>query len=83
MKLIYDTGASDVFISLKQAKQFVENGTLTIDDIIGFQEYQVASGDIVVGMNIILKKIVVGDRVLTNVEASVSDNEESPLLFGI
>ena len=83
MKLIYDTGASDVFISLKQAKQFVENGTLTIDDIIGFQEYQIASGDIVVGMNIILKKIVVGDRVLTNVEASVSDNEESPLLFGI
>ena len=83
MKLIYDTGASDVFISLKQAKQFVENGTLTIDDIIWFQEYQIASGDIVVGMNIILKKIVVGDRVLTNVEASVSDNEESPLLFGI
>ena len=83
MKLIYDTGASDVFISLKQAKQFVENGPLTIDDIIGFQEYQIASGDIVVGMNIILKKIVVGDRVLTNVEASVSDNEESPLLFGI
>ena len=37
MKLIYDTGASDVFISLKQAKQFVENGNLTIDELLDFK----------------------------------------------
>lgn len=60
----------------------VKNGYLSVNDIIGNQQFQTASGDIQVGTKIIIKKIEIGGLILQNVEASVVHNENAPLLLG-
>ena len=41
-----------------------------------------ASGDIMVGAKIIIRKIEIGGLVLKNVEASIVPNNNAPLLLG-
>lgn len=82
LKLIFDTGASDVSISLTEALFMFKNGQLTEDDIIGRQNYKVASGEIEEGYVINIKKLQIDKFVLTNVRASVSKNLNAPLLLG-
>ena len=60
----------------------LKNGYLSKNDIIGSQQYQTASGDILEGTRIIIRKIEVGGLVLRNVEASVVHSDNAPLLLG-
>jgi clan AA aspartic protease (TIGR02281 family) len=82
MKFIFDTGASDVCISLTEASFMLKNGYLTEDEIGSSVYYGIANGDITEGTRIILKKIDVGNKSLLNVEATIIHSTESPLLFG-
>lgn len=82
MEFIFDTGASDICISLTEALFLLKQGTLDEQDIIGVQNYQIADGSIVEGTKIILRKVQIGNYNLTNVEASVSHNLSAPLLLG-
>jgi clan AA aspartic protease (TIGR02281 family) len=82
LKFIFDTGASDVSISLTEALFMLKNGYLKESDIKGTVYYSVANGEIAEGTKINIQKIEVGKQSLYNVEASIVHSTEAPLLFG-
>lgn len=82
LELIFDTGASDVSISLTEATLMLENGKLTKSDIIGTANYLNANGDIIEGIVINIKEIEIAGLKMTNVKASVVKNLDAPLLLG-
>lgn len=82
MDFIFDTGASAVSMSLTEALFLYKQGKLTDDDILGSEQFQDATGGISVGTVINLRSVVIGDREVTNVRASVVENQQAPLLLG-
>ena len=82
MEFIFDTGASDITISLTEAMFLYKQGTLTDDDFLGTQQYQIANGAIEEGTIINLSTVEIGDKILYNVKASIIHNMEAPLLLG-
>ena len=82
MEFIFDTGASDITISLTEAMFLYKQGTLSDDDFLGTQQYQIANGAIEEGTVINLSTVEIGDRTLYNVKASIIHNMEAPLLLG-
>ena len=82
LKMIFDSGASNVCISESTARMMLENDYLSVEDIKGNGKSTMADGRIVDHTEIILKKVQIGDKVLTNVEAVVVHGQDAPLLFG-
>lgn len=82
LKMIFDTGASDVTISSVEASFMFKNGYLSGKDVKGKTHYMTASGDIHEGTVLKLKEVRLGDAVLRNIEASVVGNQKAPLLLG-
>ena len=82
MEFIFDTGASDITISLTEAMFLYKQGTLSDEDFLGTQQYQIANGAIEEGTVINLSTVEIGDRILHNVKASIIHNMEAPLLLG-
>ncbi len=79
---IFDTGASDVTLSMVEATFMVKNGYLSDSDIVGSQRYMDANGNVSVGTVINLKEVDFGGFTLNNVKASVVLNQKAPLLLG-
>ncbi|MBQ3732284.1 MAG: retroviral-like aspartic protease family protein, partial [Muribaculaceae bacterium] len=79
---IFDTGASDVTLSMVEATFMVKNGYLSDSDIVGNQRYMDANGNVSVGTVINLKEVDFGGFTLNNVKASVVLNQKAPLLLG-
>ena len=82
MKMIFDTGASSVAISLPIAEYLYENDYITKDDIIGTGKSQVADGRIVDNVIVNLRDIEIEGIHVYNVQATVSESLTAPLLFG-
>jgi clan AA aspartic protease (TIGR02281 family) len=82
LRFIFDTGASDVSISLTEALFMLKNGYLSEDDIMGKQYYSIANGEIAEGTTIRIKKLEFGGLTLNNVEASIVHVLGAPLLLG-
>ena len=82
LHFVFDTGASDVTLSMVEATFMMKNGYLSGNDVIGSQRYMDANGDINVGTVINLKKVSFGDLELKNVRASVVRSQKAPLLLG-
>lgn len=82
LKMVFDTGASDVTISAVEANFMLKNGYLSEDDVKGKNRYMTASGDIHEGTILRLKEVQLGDAVLKNIEASVVHSQRAPLLLG-
>ena len=82
LKMIFDTGASDVTISSVEASFMFKNGYLNENDVKGKKHYMTASGDIHEGTILKLKEVKLGEAVLKNIEASVVGNQKAPLLLG-
>ena len=82
LKMIFDTGASDVTISSVEANFMLKNGYLSDSDVKGKKHYLTASGDIHEGTILRLKEVRLGDAILKNVEASVVHSQKAPLLLG-
>jgi len=82
LRFIFDTGASDVSISLEAAVFMLKNGNLQESDIGGKVYYQVASGEIKEGTSVNIKELEIGNRMLYNVQASVLHTLNAPLLLG-
>ncbi len=82
LKFVFDTGASDVSISMTEALFMLKNGYLKEKDLIGTKYYQIANGDVEEGTKIRLSIIRIGDLELRDVEASVVHNASAPLLLG-
>lgn len=82
MHFIFDTGASLISISSTEAIFLYKQGKLSQDDIKGKANFTDANGDVSEGTIIILREVKIGNKVLTNVEASVVNNLEAPILMG-
>lgn len=82
MRFVFDTGASDVSMSMVEATFMMKNGYLTRNDIVGSKHYSDANGNVNEGTVINLRKVQFGDLELDNVRASVVRNQKAPLLLG-
>lgn len=82
LRFIFDTGASSILISSAEAAVMYRQGLITQDDILGQAQMEDASGNISTGAVVNLKNVVIGDLTIQNVEATVVDNMQAPLLFG-
>lgn len=82
LSFIFDTGASDVTISLTEASFMLKNGYLMKEDIIGSEKYLDATGNISEGIIINLREIEIQGLVLHNVKASIVKTLNAPLLLG-
>jgi len=82
LHFVFDTGASDVTISMVEATFMMKNGYLSGKDVVGSQRYMDANGDVSVGTLINLKEVSFGEQTLSNVRASVVRNQKAPLLLG-
>ena len=82
LKFIFDTGASNVTISLTEAIFMLKNEYLNENDIIGTSYAELANGDITENTLIILRKVEFAGLTLYNVKASVVHEMSAPLLLG-
>jgi len=82
LNFIFDTGASDISISSAEALVMLRNGKLTDEDFVGEMPFQDATGTVSVGSVVILRTVKIGDATIENVEATVVDNIQAPLLLG-
>lgn len=82
-EMIFDTGCSGTLISVAEANYLYQKGYLTQDDIIGVAKSQIADGRIVENMVINLKEVILDGKIrCTDVKATVSANNNAPLLLG-
>jgi clan AA aspartic protease (TIGR02281 family) len=82
LRFIFDTGASNVSISLSEAAFMIKNGYLDKADLHGSSYSQIANGDIVANTTINIKELEIGGIKLYNVEANVIHELSAPLLLG-
>jgi clan AA aspartic protease (TIGR02281 family) len=82
LKMMFDTGASDVFISQTEVDFMLKNGLLSEKDFTGERSYELANGDNETSKTLILRKVEFGGLVLKNVHAAVSKNKDAGMLFG-
>ena len=82
LHFVFDTGASDVTLSMVEATFMMKNDYLSGNDVVGSQRYMDANGDVTVGTVINLKEVTFGEHSLKNVRASVVRNQKAPLLLG-
>jgi len=82
LRFIFDTGASDISISLTEAVFMLKNGYLSENDFIGNNYYQLANGQIQEGTEILIRSIDIGGHQLFNVSASIIHSLDAPLLLG-
>lgn len=82
MHFIFDTGASMISISSTEAIFLYKQGKLTAEDILGKTNFMDANGDISEGTIIVFREVRIGNKLLTNVQASIVNNLEAPILMG-
>jgi clan AA aspartic protease (TIGR02281 family) len=82
LKFIFDTGASDVSISLTEAMFMLKNGYLKREDIGESVYYSIANGDVAKGTKLNIKEIEFAGLKLYNIEASIVHETSAPLLLG-
>lgn len=82
LNFIFDTGASDVSLSLTEAVFMLKNGYLSEDDLQGSSYYTIANGEVAEGTIVILRELQIGNLLLYNVKASIIHNLDAPLLLG-
>ena len=82
LNFIFDTGASNVYISLTEALFMLKNGYLSEKDFGKTSYSQIANGDIVENTEVNLKEVKVGPVTINNVKAMVSNTISAPLLLG-
>lgn len=82
MNFIFDTGASLISISEKEAQELYLQGKLEERDFVGKGQFSDANGDVSEGLIINLKTVKLGNRILRDVLACVVSNQNAPLLFG-
>lgn len=82
MKFIFDTGASNVCISLSMAEYLLDNDFINDTDILGTGTSTVADGRIIDHVIINLRDIEIAGNHLRNVRAVVTESQNAPLLMG-
>ena len=82
LRFVFDTGASDVHLSLLDAAFMLKNGYLSKDDFLGKDSYTMADGSISDNAVVNLKEIRIGNLRIKDVRASISSKINASLLLG-
>lgn len=82
MKMVFDTGASHVSLSESMAEYLLENDYLKREDFKGIGTSLIADGSKVKRQDLIIRDIEIDGLHLRNVEASVIEGQNAPLLLG-
>lgn len=82
MKMIFDTGASNVSLSKSMADYLIENEYISKKDILGTSSARIADGSVVKVQRVNLKDVEIGGMHIYNVEATISTSQYAPLLLG-
>lgn len=82
MKFIFDTGASTVCMSQTMAQFLLDGDYLSSSDIKGTGQSVVADGSIVNHAVIVLRDIEIAGLHLHNIQATVIEGQNAPLLLG-
>ena len=82
LRFIFDTGASSILLSSAEAMVMYRQGLISCDVILRSSQMQDASGGISTGVVVNLRAVKIGDIMLHNVQATVVDNIQAPLLLG-
>ena len=80
--MIFDTGCSEVSISILELATLIKHGYISEEDVIGITQTQIADGSVVEEAVVNLRKLQIGDYVCNNVRATISENGAAPLLLG-
>ena len=80
--MIFDTGCSGVSISVLELYTLIKHGNVSESDVVGMTYAQIAVGRIVEKAIVNLKKLQIGDYICYDVQATISENENAPLLLG-
>ncbi len=79
----FDTGASDLTISINFFKDAVEQGILEVSDLLPeIVNYKVANGEVSIGRRINIRELKIGNLLLENILATVVADSSAPLLLG-
>lgn len=81
LSFILDTGAAEMSIPANVVNILRVSGTLKESDILSGKIFILANGRRVESPRVLIRKVKIGNRVLRNVPATVSE-EDSPLLLG-
>jgi clan AA aspartic protease (TIGR02281 family) len=79
---VFDTGASDVTLSMVEANFMLKNDYLSMQDLSGTRRYITADGSISEGTIVMLREVNFGGLTMKNVKASIVRNQKAPLLLG-
>lgn len=82
INFIFDSGASEVSLSPDVALTLIRTGTITEKDWLPSQNYIFADGSTAKSKRFLIKKLIIGNQILTNIEASISNSVEAPMLVG-
>lgn len=82
INVIFDTGASDLSLSPDVALTLYRTGTIRDSDYIGTQTYRFADGSKAKSSLFRIHKIKIGKFTIKDVQASISNSIEAPLLLG-
>ena len=82
INFIFDSGASEVSISPDVALTLIRTGTITEKDFLLDQTYTFADGSTAKSKRFLIRKLIIGNQTLTNIEASISKSIEAPMLIG-
>ena len=67
---------------MKEAKKLIAAGKLKADDIIGKTQITIANGQFVNGTIILIRELKIGDLLLKDIEAVITETQTTPLLLG-
>lgn len=83
LEMVFDTGCSGALISVAEANYLFQKGKLTQEDVLGTAQSQIADGSVVENMVVNLKEVVIDGQIMCpDVQATVADNINAPLLLG-
>ncbi|WP_437373813.1 retropepsin-like aspartic protease family protein [Maribacter litoralis] len=83
LEFIFDTGATNVSISITEANFLLKNGLLDETDIKETVRYQIANGEVKEGTKINLREIEIQGYVINNITAQIVYEQNAPLLLGL
>lgn len=80
--MMLDTGATECSVPPCIANTLIRANTLSLENTLPDKLYILADGSTITCKRFILKSLKIGNRIIYNVECSVSNTDNCPLLLG-
>lgn len=82
MDFYFDTGAGMISMSEVEVAFLLKQGKISEEDVVGTANFTTANGEKSSNTIIKIKEVSIGNKTIHDVEASVVDNAQAPLLLG-